>query len=170
MPTVTTTAGSANANSYADVTGADAYFAESFGRPLWSSAEQADKEIALISASRTLDQFMSWVGEKVEDAQAMEWPRYGGYDRSGKLYSHTAVPMPVVFATYELAYHILSSGGMSFNSQQIDSVRVGPISVDFTTASTDAGIPDFVEALVSHIGTPTLFDRGQARTVKLIRT
>lgn len=170
MPTVTTTAGATNANSYADVAGADTYFAESFGRPLWANQEQSDKEILLITASRTLDQFMSWVGEKSSEEQGMEWPRLYAYDRSGAEYSTSEVPRPVVQATYELAYHILLNGGMSFTHQEINSVRVGPIAVEMTNGSTDAGIPEFIESMINHIGTPTFFDRKTARSVKLVRS
>lgn len=170
MPTVNDTAGSPSANSYGNVTDADTYFAESFGRPLWSNQEQSDKEVLLIMASRTLDQFMSWTGQKSSEDQGMEWPRSYAYDRSGNVYSTSAVPRPVTHATYELAYHILSNGGLSFTQQQFESIKVGPIAVDMTGSSTDAGIPEYVESLISHIGTPTFFDRKTARSVNLVRS
>src|SRR5690606_12862157 len=100
---------------------------------------------------------------------ALEWPRKCAYDKSGKEYSSSIVPMPVKFATYELAYHMLSNGDLSFEEQSLDRVKVGSVDVMFTERSVDAGIPKFIEALVAHIGRTNLSSANSVRSVPLVR-
>ena len=159
--------GGASANSYASVADADAYFSESFGKGLWTGS--TDKEALLITASRSLDQYMSWDGVKSDDAQTMEWPRIGAFDKTGKMYAGDAIPMPVKFATYELAYYMLQNGGLSFQEQSVDQVKVGSVAVKFTDMSVDSGIPTYVEALVAHIGSTELPSANSVRSVPLER-
>ena len=170
MPTVIATVGSDSANSYVTVAETTVYFAESFGRSLWANASQSDLEAAVITASRSLDQYIDWIGFKSTVEQSMEWPRYGAYDKTGIEYSNSIVPGPVKFATMELAYFILQNGGLAFDSQMIDRVKVGSLDVEFTPRSVDAGIPSFIESLISHIGNSSLVDTSMARSVDLIRS
>lgn len=170
MPTVDATVGTDIANSYVLVADADSYFSASFGRGLWTSTSADDKATLVVNASRALDTYITWDGQKTSEAQSMEWPRTGAYDKTGREYASDAIPMPVKFATYELAYHILSNGGLNFAEQTIDSVKVGPINVDFAKLSVDAGIPKFVEALISHIGNSDVPGGKGAYTAKLVRS
>lgn len=169
MATVIATVGAADANSYVTLAEADAYFADSFGRSAWGIAAQGDREVCIITASRYLDQYMTWMGEKASSIQAMEWPRMGTYDKTGRSYPNDIIPGPVRFATFELAYYILDNGGLSFASQSIDRVKVGSVDVEFSENYVDEGIPSFVEALVQHIGRTDLVDHSAARSVNLVR-
>lgn len=170
MPTVIATVGASNANSYATVAEADSYFSDSFGRSLWSQTTQANREAAVITASRYLDQYMTWTGQRATSDQAMEWPRINTFDKTGRPYAIDIVPGPVRFATFELAYYIVENGGLSFASQSVDRVKVGPVDVEFTQNSVDEGIPSFVENLVAHIGSSDVAGPGSARSVRLIRS
>lgn len=169
MATVIATVGAIDANSYVTLAEADAYFENSFGRSLWGPALQGDREVCIITASRYLDQFMTWAGQKASADQGMEWPRTGTYDKTGRAYPSDIIPGPVKFATFELAYFILDNGGLSFTSQTIDRVKVGSVDVEFSENSVDEGIPSFVEALISHIGRSDLVDHSAARSVNLVR-
>lgn len=164
MPTVIADVGAANANSYVTVAEADTYFGDSFGKDLWAPADTATKESLVITASRTLDLYIAWVGEQATDTQSMEWPR------SGTSYEEDEIPSRVKYAVYELAYYMLENNGISFGGQTVDSVKVGPIAVDFTARSTDAGIPSFIESMLGGLGTPIIFDGSQVRMAQLVRT
>lgn len=170
MPTVIATVGAADANSYVTVAEAGSYFSDSFGKGRWATASQATREALVITASRSLDQYLEWNGQKTDEAQSMEWPRKGTTGKSGIAYADDTIPMPVKFATYELAYYILENNGISFSDQTVDEVKVGSIEVVFSPRSTDVGIPNFIESLVSHIGTPQMASGNQVRMAKLVRT
>jgi hypothetical protein len=77
--------------------------------------------------------------------------------------------MPVKFATFELAYHMLVNGDLAFEDQSIDRVKVASIDVKFTERSVDSGIPKFIEAIVRHIGTTNLASSNSVRNVALER-
>ncbi len=164
MPTVIATPGATDANSYTTVAEADAYFGDSFGRGLWTTASASDKEALVITASRTLDQYILWIGQKATVDQAMEWPR------KGTPYASDVIPSKVKYATFELAYFTLENGGLSFAQQTVDSVKVGPVSVDFSKNSTDAGIPSFIESLIGDLGSPIIVGGSTVRMAKLERT
>lgn len=170
MPTVISTVGASDANSYVTVAEADSYFSDSFGRSLWLQTTQANREAAVITASRYLDQYMTWIGQKSTSDQSMEWPRINTFDKTGRPYANDIVPGPVKFAAFELAYFIVENGGLSFASQTVDRVKVGPVDVEFSQNSVDEGIPSFVENLVAHIGSSDVAGRSAARSVRLIRS
>lgn len=169
MSTVIADVGAANANSYVTVAEADSYFGDSFGKGQWTSATPDQKAALVITASRTLDQYILWVGQKTTDSQSMEWPRFGAYDRFGKLYANDVIPTVVKYATFELAYYMLENGGLSFAEQTIDSVKVGSIEVDFTERSTDSGIPKFIENMIGNLGSPIIVGNNAVQNVRLER-
>lgn len=164
---IDSTVGGPSANSYVAVEIADAYFLESFDRQAW--ADSASKEALLVTASRMLDTFMRWDGLKATSEQAMDWPRIGAYDRDGRQYASDVIPVAVQRATMELAYHMLSNGGLSFEEQSLDRVKVGTVDISFSENSVDSGIPRFVEAIVSHVGTTVLPSAGSVRSVPVVR-
>jgi hypothetical protein len=112
---------------------------------------------------------MDWDGEKTSDDQAMEWPRTGAYTKSGSEYASDVIPIPVKFATFELAYYLLQNGGLLFESSVIDQVKVGPVSIKFDQKVKELGIPSFVLALIEHIGNSDLTSSNQMHTVELER-
>lgn len=163
MPTVIATVGAANSNSYVTVVEADAYFGDSFGKGLWATASQTDREALIITASRMLDQYILWIGEKTSEDQGMEWPR------KGTKYADDIIPSKVKYATYELAYYILENNGVSFANQSIESVKVGPVAVEFLPNSVDAGIPSFIENLIADLGSSIIVGNKTVRMARMER-
>ncbi len=164
MSEVNAEVGSPEANSYVTVAEADAYFGDAFGKSLWATLDAAVKASLVITSSRTLDQYISWNGQKATTEQSMEWPR---------IYTCEAVdviPIKVKYATYELAYYMSENDGLSFSNQTVDSVKVGPVAVDFTARSTDAGIPSFIENLIASLGSSIIPDASSVRMAKLVRS
>ena len=171
MPTVIATPGASDANSYVTVAEADAYFADSYGRGKWATSAQADREALVISASRSLDQYINWSGQRATSTQSMEWPRKGTFDRAGNLIPDTIIPSQVKYATYELAYYMLDTGGaLSFSDQTVDMVKLGSIEVEFTPHSTDVGIPSFIEEMLANLGTGVVAGANTVGMSRLVRT
>jgi len=96
-----------NSNSYITVTEATAIFAERLGVGTdWSGLSSPDKEAALITATRRLDQ-EEYEGAKTLYNQALQFPRLGIYDKDSILYASTAIPKPLQLACAELALAIV---------------------------------------------------------------
>ncbi len=115
--------------SYVSVDDADIYFgAASHGGP-WRAAETADKEMALVTATRTLDR-QKWQGEMTNADQGAAWPRTGitGVDPA-------VVPQEVLDATCELALSILNGEAVQTNPngnvQTIASQSAGSVSISY---------------------------------------
>ena len=61
-------------NSYISAADADLYFEDYLGADAWTGATSADKDKALIAATRRIDR-LSLVGRKADEAQALQFPR-----------------------------------------------------------------------------------------------
>ena len=70
-PTLVATPGASNANSYTTVAEATAYFESRLYRSTWENADPADQTVALIWATRVLDEQIDWLGTKVSTTQAL---------------------------------------------------------------------------------------------------
>ena len=67
--------GKANANSYADVAGADSYFEGHLYATAWTAATSTQKAAALVMATRLIDAEFQFNGYKLLSTQALQWPR-----------------------------------------------------------------------------------------------
>ena len=95
------TVGGTTANSYVTLAEADAYFATRAHAESWEDAE--NQEQLLITASSTIDWFITWKGLRATGTQSMDWPRSGVYDKVGELYPEDVIPIDVKIATFEMA-------------------------------------------------------------------
>jgi hypothetical protein len=78
MPTLITTPGAENANSYATVAEADLYHSEEvLYSSAWDSASTTQKEKSLIISTRILDDTVEWKGVPSSTGQSLLWPRQG---------------------------------------------------------------------------------------------
>jgi hypothetical protein len=129
--TLIATAGAANANSYADVATADAYFEARPFSSAWTGVTDPEvKKQALIYATSVLDR-LRWAGAKGATyasalTQALAWPRRWAttleadavpqlvaeyfIDTSLAYYSELVIPRPIVQGTCELALEMLRAG------------------------------------------------------------
>jgi hypothetical protein len=106
--------GKVDANSYADMADGDAYFDGHLYASAWTAATQANKEKALVFATRLIDAERQFNGVKATEAQALQWPRSDCPDPdaaaesgSAAVLASNAVPPAVVKATCELAKELL---------------------------------------------------------------
>ena len=140
--------GVADANSYASVAQADNYFASRPRSSSWTPLTDDQKGQYLIHATRLLDASVIWSGEKVDDDQALQWPRH----LDASLESEFPPNIPV--ALLELAYALI---GKDLTKEPAiagyERVKVGPIEVEADPGSRPASIPRFVRDLIAPYGT-----------------
>ena len=126
------------AESYCTVAFADEYHAKR-GNAAWDLLDAVDqKEPALRKATDYLEQafFSLWKGIRVEDDQALSWPRRYAYIDDYTLIDDNIVPEAVKRACAELALKASAAELAPDMTQGVVSETVGPISVTY-----DAGSP-----------------------------
>ena len=132
-------------NSYASLAEAEAYFAERIDTEAWDTATAPDKEKALITATRLIDDKYEFVGMVAATEQPLSWPRMGVAYRDGQRGTWeqpgaTVVPSRVTRATLEQAIHLLlnenllDSSNQTFEKIQIGSIKLEDSASDFKAA------------------------------------
>jgi len=145
--------GLAAATSYATVAEADTFFSRRLYTTPWTGADQDDKERALIMASSLLDSHMTYQGMKTGDTQALSWPRYGIYDKSGFLVPSTTLPQALKDATSELAKWLLASDRTAEDDTKgFREMKVGSLELVVDRSDRTATIPDAVKRLLRPFG------------------
>jgi hypothetical protein len=120
------TIGGANANSYVTLAYANSFFENMLLPNAWDSAVPDDQERALMTATQWLEEY-DYVGRVATLTQALKWPRYGISDELILgLYDETEMPMPLLNATCELAFYLLSLGAAG--GAAAIATGVGPVS------------------------------------------
>lgn len=150
------TVGATNANSYISRAGADTYFEGRFGTSAWTSASNGDKEIALVQATRTIDRYHRFHGEKNASTQALSFPR----DIQEE--AVTALPQCVMDACCEQALWALQNkdrGGLSQRQQLqgegVKSFGVGDLREEYARAGRRGLCPeaeDLLEGWIDRTG------------------
>jgi len=134
--------GREDANALISVAYADTYHSE-LANATWTGATD-DKEAAIRRASALLTNGYRWQGNKVNGRdQTMAWPRYDVVDEDGYAIASDAVPREIQQACAEIALAELVTPGVMTPtvvlSDRVKSERVGPLSVEYQNARTDAG-------------------------------
>lgn len=171
--------GGANSNSYVSVEDADDYFETSIGKPNWSSLSVTDKQKCLIESTRLLDTLIKWKGFIKSDQQALMWPRsyvpnpdsrYDNLETVLESYiSDDIIPKDVKNATNELAYSLISNNGFQSEENELSSLKVGPISLDFLDSVKSNGLPLIVRSMISKWGYYNSLASNSVQTVRLVR-
>jgi hypothetical protein len=151
VPVLVSTVGAATANSYTSLLQADTYFAARPGSSDWFDANSSEKELALITATRVLDQFdytgipVTVLDDDIEAGysesatpQALKWPRV--LNTNGDLirnYIITVIPPPIQRAQCEVALWLLQTGATAAAVVGgISKLRIGEAaSVEFAQGS-----------------------------------
>lgn len=152
--TVETGAIVADANSYADAQQGDAYHEGRLHADLWTSADQATKEAALVWATRMLDGHVTWQGERKTVDQPLAWPRkHVTWD--GHNVDDDTVPRPVRNAVIEMARLLI---GTDLQAQQtadnIAGLNLGQtaLKIDFKDGSETERVPLAIGELLEGLG------------------
>ena len=100
--------GKVDANSYANAADGDAYHDGHLYASAWTAATLANKEKALVMATRLIDAEFQFNGVKANDGQALQWPREDCQDPDGSdVLASNIVPRVVLDATCEMARELL---------------------------------------------------------------
>jgi hypothetical protein len=186
MPvTIDSTIGGVSSNSYSSLADANAYFATSFGRTNWSSANDDNKSICLIEATRQIDLLFDWIGLINDIEQALDWPRKTedfrdidktdfsdigyGYQLDKNPCDGVTIPQDLKIAVYELAYSILSNG-FSIDEQLVDSIKIASISIKLNNDIRATTLPKIVIESLRKLGIYRVVASNQVSTAMLVRT
>lgn len=151
---VETGAGLANANSYCDKSTANA-FHEIEGNEAWNNANDADKDRALIRATRYLDTYSDYPGYPTTNAQGLLWPREGVFNTQlGEEYAANVVPNPLRYAVAELAAWLVAGNNLENSAGgEVTNVDVEGLSVSVAPGnSTSNPLPRRVLDMLSRWG------------------
>ena len=104
--------GRSDANAYASTLDGDAYYDGHLYAAAWTAATNANKEKALVMATRLIDSQYQFGGTRTKSAQALQWPREDCRDPdadgwNGGTVASNAVPKSVVDATCEMARELI---------------------------------------------------------------
>lgn len=155
-----TGAGLPDAESYASVAAADAYWA---GRgEAWSGLTTEAKETALRLATDYLSRYTGkWKGSRLTASQALDWPRYGVRVDSICLNAE-ALPAQLVKATCELAAKASAGPLVADETAQVKSESVGPVAVTYADGARQQTRYAYVEDLLA----PLISGSGAIRVVR----
>jgi len=135
-------------NSYVTETEASFYFNDRIDVAAWTTADSAQRDQALITATSILDD-LSWVGVAMDASQPLAFPRSGSYfdPRVGTYVTlSSAVPDRIIKATCELAYHLLNNDGILDDTGLVNNLSVG--SINLTTIRNPNLIPYAVKRVI----------------------
>lgn len=132
---VETGAGLSNANSYVTAAEFAAYMDRipSVYKTAFTEADVYTREHVLIWATSLLDNNIVYPSCSYRrfERQSLQFPRIGIIDQDGWLVSETIVPRFVKDATCQLAFELLKTDLSVEPTRGIQSVSVGPVSVQF---------------------------------------
>lgn len=145
--------GLTTAESYISVAGADAYVGNTFFSGSWLTTSTPDKEKLLKNATRLIDSFYDFKGEKKVAASALRWPRTGVYDNDGVEVSSTSVPNGVAYSTVEMAIALQNNNFLAENDARgISNIKVDVIEIQFERSEKTWKIPSSVSHYLRGLG------------------
>lgn len=150
MPTVIATPGLGTSNSYITVAELDAYAAGRLHVAAWAAATTAQKEAAVIWATRVIDARVCFLGAAADAVQALAWPRTGLLTRNGFALASTVIPQQLKDATAEMALALLASDVTAESEQSVQGLkklRAGPVELEFRELIEQKGIPETVKLM-----------------------
>lgn len=151
--TLTTTPGSATANSYCSVEAADLYHDFHPYADVWNAANASRKQQCLVMATRLLDDLVDWQGQKTTLAQKLRWPRYLVPDRDGLIYlANNTIPEFLQQATAELARYLVAEDRTEERGYGIKSVTADVVSVEFDSTDLKPVLPQSVRNMITPYG------------------
>lgn len=174
--------GKPDANTYALVADADVFHEGHLYATAWTGASTANKEKALVLATRFIDASYQFNGAKTKTTQALQWPREGAIDPDrlafartilstviGSYFESDQIPRALVEATCEMAREVLATDRTDApDGEGLTQVGlVGSVNLIFDKHDRQPVISRFAQTMLSKLGRLIHPDAG---TVKLQRT
>lgn len=146
--TLNATSGSASANSYITLADAETYFESHLYSSDWDAETDANKDIALVMATRLLDNMFDWAGAQTDTTQALRWPRVGMLAANELEYvENDEIPTELKNAQCELAQALIRADRTLDSDIEVNKLRAlsaGPVSLQFDVGVVAKIIPDSV--------------------------
>lgn len=133
MAALDATVGGPLANSYITIAQANNYMEERLYTEAWY-APAANREAALITATRLIEEQMLWLGERATTTQALDWPRSGLTYANGVPIDPLSIPVQVQRATAYYALALLQDTSQTTTTVAAGTVKrqqIGDTSVEF---------------------------------------
>lgn len=161
--------GKVDANAYASAADGDAYHDGHLYATAWTAATLANKEKALVMATRLIDGQVQFAGWKVTDTQALQWPRVSCRNPDGEDdLPPDVVPVAVRDATCELARELLIADRTAApDGEGLKYENTGTTQKGYDKSDTRPILPAVVQALLSRFG--LLLNR-KSGAVRLVRS
>ena len=156
-----------NANGYCSVDFANTYNDQHPHGDAWVTFGTADKQRAIIMATRLLDEEVNWYGSptynlassvtnsnQTAKVQYLRFPRSGMVDMDGYTLDHLSVPTFLKNATAELARYLASTDRTAEpDTQGFGSVKLGSLTVAIDKYDNPPILPRSVKAIIQPYGT-----------------
>jgi hypothetical protein len=170
-----------DANTYASVADGDAYHDGHLYASSWTAATTANKEKALVLATRLIDATYYFNGWKSKSPQALQWPREGAVDPDRKTMAFSAlqnvfgpyfesdkIPKALVDATCEMAREVLITDRTDAPDGEgiVQLGVVGSLNLIFDKKDRQPIISHLAQSMLSKLGS---LIRPTQRTATLIR-
>lgn len=160
--------GKVDANAYASAADGDAYHEGHLYASAWMAAVTANKEAALVFASRLIDSQFQFGGAKANEAQALQWPREDCRDPDGADFlASNAVPKGIVNATCEMARELLIADRTAAPpGEGLKYQNVGPNQTGYDKSDTRPVISHVAQAMLAKYGALLKSRSGSVRLVR----
>jgi len=174
--------GLATANSYASAADGDTYHEGHLYATDWSGATTAQKEAALVMATRIIDASYQFLGSRKSNTQALQWPREMAIDPdrrgirasilesvTGPYFDSDTIPPPLFGATCEQARELIKADRTAdpMGEGIIQMTMVGSLSITFDRNGRIPILSHLVQSMLAKLGTLLQTTSG---TSKLLRT
>jgi hypothetical protein len=149
-----TGAGLVDANAYANAADGNAYHEGHLYATAWTAASAANKDAALVMATRLIDAELQFAGWKSEATQSLQWPRVSCLDPDGEDdLPSDAVPKAVQDATCELARELLIvDRTASPAGEGLKYYNNGPLQTGYDKSDTRSIISRVAQAMLAKYG------------------
>jgi hypothetical protein len=156
-----------NSNSYCTLAAGDTYHEERLHVTDWTGATDDDKNRGLVQATRMLDELIAWNGSKVDEDQALRWPRHNVYGPDGYTVDYESIPKFLREATAEFARLLIASDrGADDDTAGFKRIKVDVIELEMDKLDRSDTLPDSVWRMCQFYGTKS---EGKS-TIPLVRT
>lgn len=161
--------GKLDANSYAAVADGDAYHDGHLYASAWTAATTANKEKALVFATRLIDTEFRFKGMKANSTQTLQWPREECRDPDGADdLASDAVPSAVVQATCELARELLVKDRTAAPpGEGLKYLNVGSTQTGYDKTDTPPVIARVAQAMLAKLGSLLKAKSGAVNLVRV---
>lgn len=164
------TIGGANSDSYTNEAAADLYNEHLLYGQSWALLTSATKNLALSHATKLLDEWVAWHGEKADDIQRLQWPRYDVSGRDRFDFDSDIIPEEIKNATAELA-RLLNDTDLTKapDTQGFSELKVSTLQIKVDKSDRDSVgvLPESVVVMVEPYG--IVRKRGASGVVELER-